>query len=479
MTQELDSKEVGATRPNPSKTIDKDKATKLGTEPVGKLLMHYALPAILGMTVSSLYSVIDRIFIGNGVGPYAISGLALTMPMMNLMMAFGAMIGAGASAMISIRLGQKKIQDATNILGNTLVLNFIIGFLIMVVGLIFLDPILIAFGASGKTLPYARDFMQIVLLSSLFSSNFYGLNNVMRATGYPKKAMYSSMLSVAVNLCLAPLFIFVLHWGIRGAALATAIAQFCGFVWVFTHFLNKSHFIHFQKGYFRLKTRIIKDILSIGMSPFLMNVGASMVAMVMNMSLAKYGGGGERSDMAIGAYGIVNVVAILFIMVTLGLTMGMQPIVGYNYGAKQNHRALRAYKLTAIVAVVVTTLGFTIAMLIPKQLASMFTSDKGLIDQSVVALRIVLLMFPIVGFQIVTTSFFQSVGKAWLAITLSLSRQFLFLIPFLLIFPHFWGLNGVWYAAPAGDFLASIITIVLIATQLKRLVPANAPTIKM
>jgi putative MATE family efflux protein len=476
MTQELDSREVSVQPSNPSETKDKDKAAKLGTDPVGKLLLHYSLPAILGMTVSSLYSVIDRIFIGNGVGPYAISGLALTMPMMNLMMAFGAMIGAGASAMISIRLGQKKIQDATNILGNTLVMNFIIGFLIMVIGLVFLDPILIAFGASGKTLPYARDFMQIVLLSSLFSSNFYGLNNVMRATGYPKKAMYSSMLSVGVNLCLAPLFIFVFHWGIRGAALATAIAQFCGFIWVFTHFLNKSHFIHFQKGYFRLKKRIIKDILSIGMSPFLMNVGASMVAMVMNMSLAKYGGGGERSDMAIGAYGIVNVVAILFIMVTLGLTMGMQPIVGYNYGAKQNHRALRAYKLTAIVAVIVTTVGFTIAMLIPKQLASMFTSDKDLIDQSIVALRIVLLMFPIVGFQIVTTSFFQSVGKAWLAITLSLSRQFLFLIPFLLIFPRFWGLHGVWYAAPAGDFLASIITIVLIATQLKKLVPANAPT---
>jgi len=475
MTQGLDSKEVTIKPSNSSETNEKDKAARLGTDPVGKLLLHYSLPAILGMTVSSLYSVIDRIFIGNGVGPYAISGLALTMPMMNLMMAFGAMIGAGASAMISIRLGQKRIQDATNILGNTLILNFIIGFLLMVFGLIFLDDILIAFGASAKTLPYARDFMQIVLLSSLFSSNFYGLNNVMRATGYPKKAMYSSMFSVGVNLCLAPVFIFVFHWGIRGAALATAIAQFCGFIWVFSHFLNKKHFIHFQQGYFKLKKRVIQDILSIGMSPFLMNVGASVVAMIINMSLHKYGGGGERSDMAIGAFGIVNAVAILFIMVTLGLTMGMQPIVGYNYGAKQNHRAFRAYKLTAIAAVLVTTTGFAIAMFIPRQLASLFTSDQDLINQSVIALRTVLLVFPFVGFQIVTTSFFQSVGKAYLAIILSLSRQLLFLIPFVLIFPHYWGLHGVWMASPAGDFLATAITITLIATQWKKILPMNSP----
>jgi putative MATE family efflux protein len=473
MTQELDSK-VNDVPTAAAPSNDTDKATKLGTEPVGKLLMHYALPAIMGMTVSSIYSVIDRIFIGNGVGPYAISGLALTMPMMNLMMAFGAMIGAGASALISIRLGQKKQHDATNILGNTLILNFIIGFFIMVTGLVFLDDILTAFGASENTLPYARDFMQVILLSSLFGSNFYGLNNVMRATGYPKKAMWSNMLTVAVNLCLAPIFIFVLHWGIRGAALATAIAQFCGFIWVMAHFLNKSHFIHFQKGYFRLKKRIVKDILSIGVSPFLMNVGASVVAMVMNMSLHEYGGGGERSDMAIGAYGIVNVVAILFIMVSLGLTMGMQPIVGYNFGARQNQRALKAYKLTAVVAVVVTTIGFALAMLIPRQLASLFTKDADLIEQSIVALRIVLLMFPIVGFQIVTTSFFQSVGKAWLASTLSLSRQFLFLIPFLFIFPHFWGLKGVWMAAPAGDFMATVITLLLIATQMKKIVPTQA-----
>jgi putative MATE family efflux protein len=474
MSQEPDSKEVTIS-PSKSVSSEKNNANRLGTEPIGKLLLHYSLPAILGMTVSSLYSVIDRIFIGNGVGPYAISGLALTMPLMNLMMAFGAMIGAGSSSMISIRLGQKRHEDAISILGNAFILNLLFGFCIMIIGLIFLDPILIAFGASDATLPYARNFMQIILMASIFSSNFYGLNNVMRASGYPKKAMWSIMLTVAVNLCLAPLFIFVFHWGIRGAALATVIAQFCGFLWVFSHFLNKGNFIHFQRGYFRLKKRIIQDILSIGMSPFLMNVGASVVAMIVNISLSKYGGGGERSDMAIGAFGIVNAVAILFVMVSLGLTMGMQPIVGYNFGARQNHRALRAYKITAVAATLVTTSGFALAMFIPRQLASLFTGDHELINQSVVALRTVLLVFPIVGFQIVTSSFFQSVGKAYLAIILSLSRQFLFLIPFLLIFPHYWGLHGVWLASPAGDFIASIITIVLVSTKLKKILPMNAP----
>jgi putative MATE family efflux protein len=459
---------------HPSHASQNDSANRLGSDPVGKLLWQYALPAIIGMTASSLYSVIDRMFIGNGVGPNAIAGLALTMPLMNITAAFGAMIGAGASTMVSIRLGQKRHDDATNILGNTLILNFIIGLFITVTGLIFLDPILKAFGASDATLPYARDFMQIILLANLFNHNFIGLNNVMRASGYPKRAMWSTILTVVVNLCLAPLFIFVFHWGIRGAALATAISQLVGFFWVMAHFMDKGHFIHFQQGYFHLKSRIIRDILSIGLSPFLMNLGASMVAMIMNISLAKYGGGGVHSDMAIGAYGIVNSVAILFIMASMGLTMGMQPIVGYNYGARQNHRVLKAYKLTALAATAVTTTGFALAMFIPRQLVSLFTDDPELIRQSVFAMRTVLLFFPIVGFQMVSSNLFQSVGKAYIAIILSLSRQFLFLIPFLLIFPHFWGLKGVWYASPAGDFLASLITVVLILTKLKKILPLNS-----
>lgn len=448
-------------------TSENSNANRLGTDPIGKLLLHYSLPAIIGMTVSSLYNVIDRIFIGNGVGPYAIAGLALTMPLMMLTIAFGAMIGAGAATMVSIRLGQQRKTEAIKILGNTLILNIIIGFAITVLGLTFLDPILVAFGASKATLPYARDFMQIILIANLFNHSFMGLNNVMRASGYPKKAMWSSFLTVIVNLCLAPVFIFVFHWGIRGAAFATAIAQLCGFCWVMIHFLNQESFLHFQKGYFKLKKRIIGDILSIGISPFLMNVGASMVAVIVNISLSKYGG--EQSDMAIGAYGIVNSVALLFIMTTLGLNMGMQPIAGYNFGARQNDRVLKVYKLTAIAATCVTTLGFAIAMLFPTTLVSVFTNDVELIRQSKVAMRLVLLMFPIVGFQIATSNFFQSVGKAHLAILLSLSRQFIFLIPGLFILPHLLGINGVWLAMPVGDFCACIITVIMVIWQKKKI----------
>ncbi len=448
-------------------------ANKLGTEPVGKLLWMYALPAIIGMTVTSLYGVIDRIFIGNGVGPFAISGLALTMPITNLMIAFGAMIGAGASTLISIRLGQKRQEDATAILGNAFVLNFLFGISTTILGLLFLEPILRLFGASDATLPYAIDFMQILLIANLYNNNFIGLNNVMRASGYPRKAMWSSLLTVMINIILAPLFIFVFHWGIRGAALATALSQFVGFIWVIAHFSNKGNFIHFQSGFFRLKRKIIKEILAIGLSPFAMNFGASMVGIIFNISLSKYGGGGVHSDMAIGAYGIVNTVAILFIMITIGLTMGMQPIVGFNFGAKQNHRALKAYRITAITATAFTTTGFLLAMFIPKQLASLFTNNPDLIKQSVVALRIIFLMFPIVGFQMVTSNLFQSVGKAYLSIVLSMSRQFLFLIPLLLVLPRLWGLNGVWYAAPVGDLLASILTLTVMLTMLRKVLPVG------
>ncbi|MDD4921511.1 MAG: MATE family efflux transporter [Bacteroidales bacterium] len=452
-----------------SQDIDskKDKASRLGTDPVGKLLLDYSLPAIIGMTAASLYNIIDRIFIGNGVGPLAISGLALTMPLMNLTIAFGAMIGAGASTVISIRLGQQRKRDATNILGNTLILNFIIGSLITSLGLIFLDRLLLVFGASRATLPYARDFMQIILIANLFNHNFIGLNNVMRASGYPKKAMWSSLLTVLINLCLAPLFIFAFDWGIRGAAFATALAQLSGFIWVMIHFTNKNSYLHFQKGFFKLKKRIIKDILAIGLSPFMMNVGASLVAMVVNMSLAKYGG--VHSDMAIGAFGIINSVALLFVMTVMGFNMGMQPIAGYNFGARQNDRVRKVYKLTVGAATIVTSFGFAISMLFPTGIVSAFTNDADLIEHSKVALRFVMLMFPIVGFQMVTANFFQSIGKAPYAIFLSLCRQFIFLIPFLLVFPLYFGLNGVWMALPCSDFLATVITLILVITQNKKI----------
>lgn len=453
--------------PSASARLENDHASRLGFDSIGKLLLDYSLPAIIGMTASSLYNIIDRVFIGNGVGPLAISGLALTLPIMNLTIAFGALIGAGASAMVSIRLGQQRKTDATNILGNALILNFIIGISITVLGLIFLEPILYAFGASEATLPFARDFIQVILVANLFNSNFIGLNNVMRASGYPRKAMWSSILTVAVNIFLAPLFIFAFGWGIRGAAIATAIAQLSGFCWVMAHFLNMSSFIHFQKGFFKLKKRIVGDILSIGMSPFLMNLCASLVAVIVNTSLVKYGG--EQGDLAIGAYGIIGSVAMLFIMIVIGLNMGMQPIAGYNYGARRNDRVLKVYKLTLIAATCITTLGFALAILFPITIVSAFTSNAEMKDLSATALRIVLLAFPIVGFQVVTSNFFQSIGKAKLAIFLSISRQLIFLIPGLLILPHFFGLNGVWIAMPTGDFCACLMTLAVILWQKKKL----------
>jgi putative MATE family efflux protein len=279
--------------------------------------------------------------------------------------------------------------------------------------------------------------------------------------------MWSSILTVCVNICLAPLFIFVFGWGIRGAAIATAIAQFSGFCWVMSHFLNKNSFIHFQKGFFKLKKRIVEDILSIGMAPFLMNLCASLVAVIVNTSLAKYGG--EQGDMAIGAYGIIGSVAMLFIMIVIGLNMGMQPIAGYNYGARKRDRVIEVYKLTTIAATCITTFGFALAILFPNTIVSAFTNNEEMKDLASTALKIVLFAFPIVGFQVVTSNFFQSIGRAKLAIFLSLSRQLIFLIPGLLIFPHFFGLKGVWIAMPAGDFCASLVTLAVIMWQRKKL----------
>lgn len=439
---------------------------RLGTEKVSKLLLEFAIPSIIAMTATSLYNIVDRVFIGNAVGPMAIAGLALTMPVMNLLAAFGSMVGSGASTMVSIRLGQRRRDEATNILGNTLILNFLIGGLLTVLGLIFLDDLLILFGASSNTLPYARDFMQIILIANVLNHNFLGLNSIMRASGYPQKAMWSSLLTVSVNVALAPLFIFVFKWGIRGAALATAFAQLSGFIWVTVHFVSKKSSLHFVRGYFRLRWKTISDILSIGMSPFLMHLFASLVVVLINRSLLLYGG--AQGDLAIGAYGIVNSVVMLFIMLVLGLNMGMQPVVGYNFGARKNDRMLQAYRSTILTATLITSGGFLLAQLFPRAIVSAFTNDPHLIDLSITCLKTVVLSFPIVGFQMVTTTFFQSIGKAAWSIFLSLSRQLIFLIPGIIILPRFMGLEGVWTAMPVGDLLASLITLVVILTQIRR-----------
>ena len=442
----------------------------LGTEPIGKLLLQYSIPAIIGMTITSLYNIIDSIFIGHGVGPMAISGLAITFPLMNLVVAFCVLISAGGSTISSIRLGQKDIKGATDVLGNTLMLCLTNAVLFGGLAYLFLDPILFFFGASSGTLPYARDFMQVILLGTPITYTMIGLNNVMRATGYPRKAMLTSLVTVIANVIIAPVFIFHFGWGIRGAAMATVLSQFIGMVWVVNHFRNKESFVHFMPGFWKMKKRIIGSIFSIGMSPFAMNVTACIIVILINKGLKEYGG-----DLMIGAYGIVNRLAFFFVMIVLGVNQGMQPIAGYNFGAKQYDRVMRVLKLTMIGATCVTTAGFLLGEFMPRLAVGMFTSDEELIRLAVEGMRIVFFCFPIIGFQMVATNFFMSIGMAGKAIFLSLSRQLLFLMPGLIFLPHIFdvctewnGSWGVWCSMPLSDFLASLVAFFMLTYQLRK-----------
>lgn len=436
---------------------------ELGTENIRKLLLKYAIPSVIAMTASSLYNIIDSIFIGQGVGALAISGLAITFPLMNLAAAFGSLVGVGASALLSLRLGQKDYSTANTILGNVLVLNLILGSLYTVMVLLFLDPILLFFGASPDTLPYAHDFMVIITMGNVVTHMYFGLNALMRASGNPVRSMYATIISVIINIILAPLFIFVFGWGIRGAALATVIAQTSMMLWQLLYFTDKTRSIHFRKGTFRLKSKIVRDSMSIGMAPFLMNVTASVIVILINQGLIRHGG-----DMAVGAYGIINRVAALFVMIVLGLNQGMQPIAGYNFGARQYDRVTAVLKLTIFLATGVVTLGFLMGEIFPHAVASIFTSDKELIEIAAPGLRIVMIVFPLVGFQMVASTFFQSIGMAGKAIFMSLTRQVLFLLPGLLIFPIFFGVKGVWYSMPAADTLSAMLAIYMLTVQYRK-----------
>lgn len=431
--------------------------SELGTEPIGKLLLKYAVPAIIAMTASSLYNIIDSIFIGQGVGPYAISGLAITFPLMNLSAAFGAMVGVGGSTILSIFLGQKKYDSAKKVLTNVVGLNVVLGILFMIFSLIFLDPILYFFGASETTISYAREYMQIILIGNVITHLYLGLNALVRASGHPKKAMSATFLTVILNAVLDPLFIFSLDMGISGAAWATIISQTVSLIWVLYIFCNKNEVVHFEGKYISFDKKIIRRALSIGLSPFLMNFAACFVVIIINQSLKKYGG-----DLAIGAYGIVNRVIFLVIMVVMGLNQGMQPIAGYNFGGGDMTRVKRVLRLTIYAATVITTFGFLVGELLPTFVVSAFTTDEELIDLASEGLRITVLAFPIVGFQMVVSNFFQCIGMAGKAIFFSLSRQVLFLIPGLLIFPLFFGAQGVWMSMPISDTIASIVAGVML-----------------
>lgn len=443
---------------------NKQAALELGTKPVSSLLMQYALPAIVAMVASSLYNMVDSIFIGQGVGALAISGLAITFPFMNLSAAFGAAIGVGASTFLSVKLGQRDYDIANRILGNNVMLNIVVGVVFGVLCLIFIDPILRFFGASDATLPYARQYMQIILLGNAFTHLYLGLNAVMRSAGKPHLAMYITIFTVILNAILDPLFIYTFKLGIRGAAYATILSQLSALCWQWKLFSNKGELLHFEYDKFKIEAPIVRNIISIGISPFAMNACACLVVIFINNSLVNYGG-----DMAVGAYGIANRVAFVFVMVTMGVCQGMQPIAGYNYGAENYNRMLEVLKLATIAGTAVCAVGFVIAMLFPEACVRLFTSDTNLIANSVVAMRYMMSMFLIIGAQMVITNFFQSIGKAKISIFLSLSRQLIFLVPLIAVLPHYMGLNGVWLAMPLSDAIAAIMAYTMIFIYIKKL----------
>lgn len=459
------------------KTMQQDNRTKeLGTKPIGELLVKYAVPAVVAMTASSLYNMVDRIFIGHipEVGTLSLGGLAVTFPIMNLSAAFGAMVGVGSSTLISIKLGQKDYGTAERVLGNLVSLNVIIGILVGVLGLIFIDPLLLFFGASENTLQYAHDYMFIILLGNVVTHLYFGLNSALRSTGHPHVAMSATIATVIINAILDPFFIFSLQLGIKGAAYATVLSQVAALIYVVAVLSNKKDLIHLHSGIYGLRKRIVKNILAIGMSPFAMQLCACLVVILINKGLTKHGG-----DVAIAAYGIVNSITFLSIMVVLGICQGMQPIAGFNFGAQLPKRVNEVLKKAIILATIIMTLNFVLCVFFPQHLVVIFTDDSILLPLAVRGMRIVCILSPIVGFQIVTGNFFQSIGMAKRSIFMSVSRQLVFLVPFLLIFPEIWGTDGVWMSITAADGVASLTAGFLLWHFYNSKESLHAPSIRM
>ncbi|MBR2235449.1 MAG: MATE family efflux transporter [Prevotella sp.] len=442
----------------------KQKALELGQKPVGKLLWQYALPAIVATAAASIYNIIDRAFIGQVVGADAIAGLGITFPFMNLSAAFGAAVGVGASTCISVKLGQRDYATANHLLGNTVTLNLIVGLVFMVVCLLLLDPILRFFGASDTTLPYAREFMQVILLGNIITHMYFGMNAVLRAAGKPRHAMYAVLFTVGMNIVLVIAFVWWLRWGIRGAALATVTSQSMALCWQMWIFSDKRELLHLHRGIYRLRARLVRNIISIGISPFLMQTTSCVIVIAMNNQFVRYGG-----DMAVGAYSIANSMVMVFFMFVMGITQGMQPIVGYNYGAEKYDRMLRCLWMAITAATLILLMGWVVSMLFPRQIARIFTTDPELIELAARGLVFDMLVFPVVGSQAVITNFFQCIGKVRISIFLSLSRQLFMLLPMALIFPMFWGLDGVWASMPASDFAAFSTTIPILIWYLRKL----------
>ena len=430
-----------------------DKITwRLEHEKPGRLLLSYALPAVVGTMINSLYYIVDRIYIGHGLGSLAISGLTITFPVMLFLQAFGMLIGAGASARVSIFLGKKENEQAEKVLGNALILTFIISFCVITLCMLFLKDLLIWFGGSENTIPYAMDYLNIIIPGNILTTLCFGFNSIMRASGYPKKAMYTMIIGAVMNIVLDPIFIFVLDMGMQGAAIATVISMAISTVFVMHHFVSRQSLIRFRKKYLQLDWPIIRHIVSIGISPFSIQMGGSIVNIVMNNSLYLYGG-----DLALGANGILISIAMLLVMIVIGLSQGMQPIIGFNFGAGHHHRVMGTLWLVIIISTCIMGAGWICSMFFPEIIVKGFTTDQELIAISANGLRLNFMLLIVVGSQIVISNFFQSIGSAWKTILLSISRQLIFLIPAVIILPRFFGLDGVWIAGPVSDGLATIL----------------------
>lgn len=439
--------------------------TELGTAPIHKLLFKYAMPAIIAMTASSLYNIVDSIYIGHGCGALALGALTVAKPFMDICAAFGSLVGVGASSLLAIYLGERDYEKANKVLGNVIVLNIILSTLVMIVGLIWLDPILMSFGASEDTLGYAHDYIEIILFGNVLTHIYFGLNSMLRSAGHPRFSMVATIVAVTINIILDPIFIFGLDMGVRGAALATVLSQAVAVVWQLTKFLNKDELVRFHRGIWMLDKHITKRSLAIGLSPFLYNIAHCFVVIIINNQLKNYGG-----DLAIASYGVINRIVFVFAMIIMGLNQGMQPITGYNYGAKQYDRMLRSFYLTCMYATGVMAIIFVLGECFPRQITQIFTHDINLIEQTIVPMRIICSTMLIIGFQMVAGNFFTSIGMAGKSIFLSMTRQVVYLIPLLLIVPAFFEnpVLGVWWAIPISDTMAAITAVIMIGITIRR-----------
>lgn len=444
---------------NSSASVDNaEKQITLGTSSVTRLLVQYSVPAIIAMVATSLYNIIDSIFIGHGVGSMAIAGLAITFPLMNLVVAFCTLIAVGGATISSIFLGQRNVRRATDVVNNVVTMCLIHAIIFGGLTMLFLDEILTFFGATPETLPYAREFMQVILLGTPLTYVFLGLNNIMRATGYPKKAMVSALLSVGVNIIIAPIFIFHFEWGIRGAASATLCGQFVAAVWVVSHFFNPRNIVHFDRRCRWFVPSLIKKMYGIGMSPFLMNCTACFVVVFLNKSLLD--AAGPLGNEAVGAYGIINRTTMFFVMIVFGVSQGMQPILGYNYGANNWKRVKQTLYRGIWIATGIASFGWLVTELFPDAISSLFTTDETMIGIAREGFRMYFIFYPVVGSQIIIQNFFQSVGRPLPSIFLSLTRQLIFLLPLLWLLPPYFGVQGVWMSMAGSDVLAAVLAAV-------------------